>query len=342
MRFLVIRLSSIGDIVHTLPAVATLGETFPQAEIAWAIEKRYACLLEGNPYLKRIVTLDTLGWRKQRNPVKTLREAAGAVRALRDERYNAVIDFQGLVKTGLIARLCRSPRRVGFAKWVHREPGAGLFYTEQVPPPQGKHVIEQNLALVEHLGAPAKTWRFPLPRNPEDERSIEVKLEKENIREFILVNPGGGWITKRWSPENYATLIGKLEAEFPWTVVVTGSPAEEAEIVEILRASGSQTARYLSATLGEFMALARRARLLIGGDTGPLHLAAALGTPIVALYGPTDPARNGPFSPQDISLSTHEPVNHTRRTKRPRFLEGISPEEVLAAVRERMARAHEP
>lgn len=341
MRFLVIRLSSIGDIVHTLPAVAALGEAFPAAEISWAVEKRYACLVEGNPYVKRIVTFDTLGWRKQRNPVRTLREVSQSVRALRGERYDAVIDFQGLVKTGLIARLCRSPRRIGFAKWLHREPGAGLFYIDQVPSPPGKHVIEQNLALVEHLGAPARTWRFPLPLNSDDERSVEAALEKENIREFILVSPGGGWVAKRWSPGNYAALIGKLEAEFPWTVVLTGSPAERAAIAEILRASGARRARYLPATLGELIALARRTSLFIGGDTGPLHIAAALGVPVVALYGPTDPARNGPFSADDISLSTRQPVNHTRRGKSPRFLEGISLEEVLAAVRERMARVHE-
>ncbi|HEX5483177.1 MAG TPA: lipopolysaccharide heptosyltransferase I [Terriglobia bacterium] len=341
MRFLVIRLSSIGDIVHTLPAVAALGEAFPAAEISWAVEKRYACLVEENPYLKRTETLDTFGWRKRRNPVKTLREIAGSVRALRGERYDAVIDFQGLVKTGLIARMCRSPRRIGFAKWVHREPGAGFFYTDQVPPPLGKHVIEQNLALVEHLGASANTWQFPLPLNSGDERSAEAALEKQNIREFILVSPGGGWVAKRWSPENYAALIGKLEAEFPWAVVLTGSPAERAEIAEILRASSSRRARYVSATLGELIALARRASLFIGGDTGPLHIAAALGVPIVALYGPTDSARNGPFSAEDISLSTRQPVNHTRRSKSSRFLEGISPEEVLAAVRERMARVHE-
>ncbi len=338
-KFLVIRLSSIGDIVHTLPAVAALGNTFPDAEITWAVETRYACLLKNNPYLKRLITLDTLEWRRNLSRIGTLREIVQSGRALRQEPFDAVIDFQGLVKTGLIAWMCRSPRRIGFAKYQHREPGAGLFYTEEVPVPTGRHVIEENLALAKWLGARSEVWQFPLPQHAEDDLFVESALENLKIKDFILINPGGGWITKRWPPANYSALLQKLDKELPWSIVMSGSPAEEAEIREIIQRSGSQRACYIPTTLRQYLALCRRARLFVGGDTGPLHIAAALGVPIVALHGPTDPWRNGPFSPADIALSNRGPINHTRKTRNPKFLDGISVSEVLEAVRERLVRS---
>ncbi len=338
-KFLVIRLSSIGDIVHALPAVAALGNTFPDAEITWAVETRYACLLQNNPYLKQVISLDTLGWRCSLNQVATFREIIQTAQALRHEPFDAVIDFQGLVKTGFIAWMCRSPRRVGFAKYQHREPGSGFFYTDEVPVPVGRHVIEENLALVEWLGARAGAWQFPLPQHPEDNLYVESALENRKIKDFILINPGGGWITKRWPPANYSILLQKLDAELPWSTVMSGSPAEEKEILEIIQRSGSQRAHYIPTTLRQFLALGRRARLFVGGDTGPLHIAGALGVPIVALHGPTDPRRNGPFSPADIALSNRGPINHTRKARNPKFLDGISVAEVLEAICERLARS---
>lgn len=340
-NILAIRLSSIGDIVHALPAVSALGETYPQAEITWAIERRYASLLEGNPYVKRVIGIDTLGWRKHWTSLKTIREISSAIRALREQRYDAVIDFQGLIKTGLMSWLCRSPRRIGYARFPHREPGAGFFYTEEAPVPGPVHVIQENMALVERLCARASTWRFPLPRNENDEKYAESSLAA--IGDFILVSPGGGWIAKRWPPASYADLLTQITRRpvlSCLTVVLTGSAAEEEDIRRILESSGNRRAYYIPATLGQYIALARRARLFIGGDTGPMHLAAALGVPVVAIMGPTDPLRNGPFSPLDITLSNHAEVNHTRRGKSPAFLQGISVEDVAAAAEERLARAH--
>lgn len=340
-KVLAIRLSSIGDIVHALPAVSALGETYPEAEITWAIERRYAGLLEANPFVRRVIPLDTLGWRKRFASAQTLREIAAALRALREHRFDAVIDFQGLLKTGLISRLCRSPRRIGYAKTRHREPGVGLFYTEEARAAAGTHVIYENLALVERLGARASSWKFPLPRNANDEKYAESSLSE--IGDFILVSPGGGWIAKRWPPASYAALVARVTQRAPlaaFAIVLTGSPAEERDIRAILENSGGKRAYYVPATVGQYIALARRARLFIGGDTGPMHLAAALGTPVVALMGPTDPARNGPFSPVDIALSNRAPVNHTRRSKAQQFLEGISVGEVIAAAELRLTRAH--
>ena len=341
-RFLVIRLSSIGDIVHTLPAVAALGEALPHAEIHWVVETRHAALLVGNPFIRRVVRLDTLGWRKKLASLQTLRSIVRGVSALREVEYEVAIDFQGLYKSALVAWLSRSRQRLGFAEGWLREPAAAMWYTERVVPHGRQHVIQMNLALVEHVAghplAPGR-WQFPLPRTDADDRFVEEQLAALGARDFIVMNPGGGWTSKRWAPENYAELIDRLEGEFPGEILLTGSPGEESLIGDIIRNSRSGRAKHFVATIIQFISLVRRARLFLSGDTGPLHLAAAVGTPIVAIYGPTDPHRNGPFSAADITLWNRESTTYTRRGQKRGYLAGISVESVLAAIRERLARA---
>ena len=339
-RFLIVRLSSIGDIVHTLPAVSALGRTFSTAEIHWAVERRHALLLGGNPYIHRVIEFDTLGWRKRLTQAATLREVGDGLRALRSCHYDAAIDFQGLWKSSVVAWLSGARERIGFEKAWLREPGAALLYTQRVSPGERKHVIEMNLSLVERLGAQAQPWEFPLPRTDRDDAVVETLLKARNMKDFIVVNPGGGWRSKCWSPENYAGLIRQLQDICNERIVLTGSPDEEDQIGAILDRAGPRRAAYLPTSLIQFIALVRRAKLFIGGDTGPLHLAAAAGTPIVGIYGPTDPARNGPFRPDDIALTNQSPINHTRRGANPEYLPGISVESVVAAVMQRLARAH--
>jgi lipopolysaccharide heptosyltransferase I len=341
LRFLVIRLSSIGDIVHALPAVAALGETFPRAEIDWVVEQKHAELVKGNPFIRRVIQLDTLGWRRRFDSWATIREILDGLKVLRETTYDAAIDFQTLWKSAVIARLARARERLGFAAYWMREPGAEVLYTEQVAPRNRRHVIEQNLALVERLGARAGQWQFPLPSHPEDDRKVEQRLIAIGAREFLIINPGGGWAAKRWAPENYADLIRRLGEELDWPVLLTGSPQEEELIHSILAQAGACRGRYFPSTVSQYIALARRARLFVGGDTGPLHLAAAVGTPVVGIYGPTDPARNGPFAAEDIALWNPRRVNHTRRGAGAVFITGIPVDSVLSAIHERLARAHE-
>ena len=189
-RFLIVRLSSIGDIVHALPAAAALAETYPQARVDWVVEKRHALLLEGNPHLHRVLALDTLGWRKRLTCSATWREMGEGMDNLRRTRYNAALDFQGLWKSAAVAWLSRAQERIGFAgRWM-REPSAGLFYTQRVTPRERVHVVEENLALVERLGARAQHWQFPLPRSDEDDAYVSEQLATLNSGDFIIVNPG--------------------------------------------------------------------------------------------------------------------------------------------------------
>lgn len=342
-KFLIIRLSSIGDIVHALPAAAALGEAFPGAQIDWVVESRHAALLEGNPFLRRVIPLDTLSWRRNLVRGKTLAAIRSSVAALRAENYDTAIDFQGLYKSAFIAWLSRARERVGFTETRLREPAAAAFYTAQVAPRERNHVIELNLALVEYLGVPRidrARWRFPLPTSVADEDHISRQLAELGGRDFMIVNPGGGWQSKRWAPENYAAVIRGMAEEFQGEFLVTGSPDEEPVIEKIRRASATPRAHYFSSTITQFIALARRAKLFVGSDSGPLHLTTAVGTPIVGIYGPTDPARNGPFSPLDITLWNGGPIDYTRRNKSAGYISGISVDSVVSAIQERLARTN--
>jgi lipopolysaccharide heptosyltransferase I len=336
-RFLVIRLSSIGDIVNALPAVAALGQSFPGTEVHWLVENRYAPLLVGNPYVQRIIPLDTLSWRGSLPSASIVKEMAKTLVGLRRSEYAAVLDFQGLWKSAVIALLSGAKVRIGLARPWLREPSAAILYTERVPA-AGRHVVEESLALVEHLGARIGPWQFPLPHTPDADQYVEELLARLEARDFIIINPGGGWKAKRWAPENYDRLIRSLGPRFNGKILLTGSPGENELISGILNRAGTKQAAYFPSSVLQFIALVRRAKLFLGGDTGPMHLAAAVGTPVVAIYGPTDPARNGPFHAADIALYNHAPTNHTRRNSNAAYIEGISFESVLAAIEERLAR----
>ncbi len=343
-RFLVVRLSSIGDIVHTLPAVAALGRANPEAEIHWVVEDRFSELLAANPFVSRLIKLDTLGWRKNPTSGKAMAEIMQGFAALREYPYDAAIDFQGLMKSAIFARLSHSKERIGLAWGWLREPLASSLYTQRVSPKNRTHIIEINLSLVESLGARAAKWEFPLPDQPQDRQAVEAALQRMGTKEFIIVNFGGGWKSKRWSPANYAGLIAALAAQIPFDILVTGAPQEEDVAREIITGAQVPRAKWFPSTLLQFIALARQARLLIGGDTGPLHLAAAVGTPIVALFNAADPRntpeRNGPFNPADIILCGPRPAKQAGSDRDLNYLEGVSVESVVKAALERLGREH--
>lgn len=343
-RFLVVRLSSIGDIVHTLPAVAALGRAHPQAEIHWVVEERFSELLTANPFVSRVIKLDTLGWRKNPASGKAVSEIMQGFAALREYPYDAAIDFQGLMKSAIFARLSHSRERIGLEWGSLREPLASLLYTRRVSPKNCTHIIEINLSLVEALGAGASEWEFPLPDQPQDREAVRTELDRLETKEFIIVNPGGGWKSKRWSPANYAELIAALAGRIPFDILVTGSPQEEDVAREIITGAGVSRAKWFPSTLLQFVALARQARLLVGGDTGPLHLAAAVGTPMVALFNAADPRntpeRNGPFNKADIILCGPRRKKQATHDKDLNYLEGVSVESVVKAALERLGTAH--
>lgn len=333
-RILVVRLGSLGDIVHALPAVASLRDTFPQARLDWLVETRWAELLELNPDLSNIFPVDTRAWRRAPLGLATWRSIAALRRTLREARYDCAIDFQGLYKSAVLGRLSGAARRIGFARSAAKESGAARFYTESASPPAGVHVIEMNRALARAAGAGDTPIRFSLPTNAEDGARVEEMLRSHHLTEFVVLSPGGGWRSKCWPVERYAALHNALARERGWRTVLNAGPGEERLVSEFTAQARVTKPVHFKLTLRQLVALLKRAKVLVSGDTGPLHLTAALGTPVVGLYGPTDPARNGPYGPRAVALHHREKATitykHEERTS-PALL-AITVEEVVAAV----------
>lgn len=308
---LVVKLSAIGDTIHAVPAVAALKELQPDCQITWCVESRSAAMVECLSTVSRVIRLHTHGWRHGRH-LADAKSPWRSFREIRDTRYDVVIDFQGLLKSAVVVRLARTDHRIGWDKDSLREPAAARFYTEQVVA-GGGHVIDRCARLVAPLGVTLpvpRVFPFQLPASAGARAANECSAL--DGRPFIMINPGAGWPTKQWPPERYAQ-VGRLVRErLAREVVVTYGPREE-PLVERMRSEDSRI-RPLRLTLAELAALAEHADCFLSGDTGPMHIASASGAPVVALFGPTDPVRNGPFHRNDITL--HHPLPCSNSYKR--------------------------
>jgi heptosyltransferase I len=283
-RFLIVRLSSLGDLVHTIPAFAALRSSFPAARIDWVVDGRWSELIEMVVGVDHIVQLR-----------RSLPGQLACIRELRAAHYDCAIDLQGRYRSAALSWLSGAKHRIGRDRKATREPGAALFYTDRVIP-TGRHIVDMNVDLVRSAGAqwPAKI-QFPL-RVPEDElRQVREKLSREGIGRYVLVSPGGGWKSKRWPAERYGVLCAELWRLHGLRAVVNIGPGEEDLARSVVRSAGPAKPLVICPSLAELAAFLMDARLVIAADTGPLHLAAALGTRVVALFGATDPARNGPL-----------------------------------------------
>ena len=301
MRILIVKLGAIGDVVHALPALGALRRSMPEARIDWAVEQGGAAqLLQGCARLDELIELDLRGWRRSLMNVGTQTAIRKAMAGLRNARFDLSLDFQGLLKSAMVARLARIPRRIGFAREALREPASALMLTERVAVDDGDHVIRKNLKLVEHLGCDVSgEYEFPVALSGEDERFAGEQIARFDGR-FAILNPGGGWLTKLWGADGFGAIADRLWEAYAMPSVVTYGPGEEGLAQSVVDHSRANAATTLAATLKQLFALARGAKLFIGGDTGPMHIAAAARTPIVAIFGPTTSRRNGPFAPDDV------------------------------------------
>jgi lipopolysaccharide heptosyltransferase I len=333
-RLLVVRLGSLGDLVHTLPAVSAIRRTFPNVEIDWLVDAVHAEFLALVPILTTIVPLHG-------------RNAAAWLRARRDlkrRRYDVALDFQGLLKSAALARLSGARRVLGFDRGSLREGTAAPFYTEQAQVGEGRHVIEKNLRLAAAIGAHAAGLEFPIAPVKSDVVSAFVARRPGP---FALVNPCAAWPNKQWPPERLGHIAAAIRERHGLGSVVLWGPDEEALADSVVKASRGAAVAAPNTTLTDLVALARHARLMISGDTGPLHIAAALGVRVVALFGPTDPARNGPWDRADCSLSRYEQCacHYERRCRYPPkdwCLGSIEEDEVLEAIERRLRPPAEP
>jgi heptosyltransferase-1 len=283
-RFLVVRLSSLGDIVHTFPAVAALRETFPNSEIAWLTHPRWKLLVDSSGLASEV-------WATETRSLTSLQAILGRIRK---KKFSAAIDYQGLWKSAALPFLGGVPRRIGFSSETIREFGVPVLYTERVRCTQ-THIADQNGELSLRAGARQGSARVALTSPPPEESALREYLQAHGIERYVALSPGGGWRSKCWPPDRFGALCKKIRDSFGLRCVVNYGPGEEVLAAAVRDASCDADPLLYNGELGQLMALLRNAICIVGGDTGPLHLAVALGTPAVALFGPTDPARNGPY-----------------------------------------------
>ncbi|MFV1950851.1 MAG: lipopolysaccharide heptosyltransferase I [Nitrospinota bacterium] len=340
-RILIVKLSSIGDVVHALPVLKTLRKNYPGAYIAWVVESKAREILEGNKDLDEIIVVSTGKWRKKLN-LSTINEIISRIKVLRNKRFDLAIDIQGLVKSGVIAYLSGARVRIGFNRSDAREPLNRLFMTTN-PPPIGKdiHVIDKNLSLLRSLGLNSFRKEFTIQTSPADERYIDDFIRSRNIdpeNGLIAVNPGIGFKTKGWGGKNYAELSNRIMDELNKKVMLTWGPGEEGLVSDISNMMHHKPVTPPLTTLKQATALLRRCEMFIGSDTGPLHIAAAIDIPTVAIFGPTDPIRNGPYG--DNHAVIHKNLScsgcYKRRCRTMECMKGITVEEVYRAVKEKI------
>ena len=339
----------MGDVIHTLPAVHAIREAFPHAHIGWLIEERWAELLCApgapqrgarsglRPLVDEVHTVNLGPWGRSLFSLSTLQGVATIWNDVRDARYDVAVDLQGAMRSALLARL--SGARVVYGAAEPRESPASLWYTRKVVA-RGRHVIEQNLSVADALSGHRRRASSPdiagdFPRDAQAEELVTRWLAEDGIGDFAILNPGAGWGAKRWPAERYGEVARGL-VDLGIRSVINYGPGEEELVLGVEAASGG-AARAMSCTISELIALTRRARLFVGGDTGPMHLAAALRVPVVGIFGPTDPARNGPYRTRSIVLRSEESVtSHARRAEADEGMLGIGSAAVVAAARELM------
>ena len=332
--FVIVRLGSLGDVIHAIPVAAALRRAYQTARVDWVVDPRYLELLNLVTCVDRRIPLDPRGVRRSTGRAG-FRQTLGE---LRDVHYDAAIDLQGLLKSAILSRLIRARKTIGFPKVHLREPMARFLYTETPDPGEATHVIFKNLALLAPVGVFDRRIEFPItiPDTP----TVNVVNGRFGADGFAVINPGAAWPNKRWPAERFAALALGVREELGLRSLVLWGPGEQSLAQAVVAAAGGAAEVSPPTSIVDLVGISHHARLMISGDTGPLHIAGAVGTPIVALFGPTFPERNGPWDPGDVTLSrAAQCVCHYRRACRKPVpcIDDIQVADVLAAVRQRMA-----
>ena len=343
MNILIIKTSAIGDVTHTLPALNAIRRRYPDAHIAWLVEEAAADLVVGQPALDRVLVSGRKRWLQELKGPKRLdaiRELFGFIRQVRDTEYDLLIDFQGLLKSSMWVALARAKRKVGFGRGMEHSEFSYLFLNERVPPVSMEvHAAERQLLLLKRLGMEAGKPKMDIPAEERHEREVDRLLKEAGLSghtPLAVVNAVTTWPTKHWEDEKFAQVADGLLGR-GWKVVFSGGPGDR-ERIEQIRASMRHQA-YSAAgktSLKTLAALFRRARVVITIDTGPMHIAAAVGTPVVALFGPTAPWRTGPVGDNHIIVREKLSCSpcYRKTCESVRCMRNISTERVLEAVEE--------
>lgn len=340
MNILIVKLSAIGDVVHTLPTLAALRKRYPDADITWVIEETASDLIMDHSHLDRVIISRRKSWigDLQRGRIgKALKEIRSFVRVLRARRYDLVIDFHGLFKSAVIVLMSGGKRKLGYDSLQEL---SSLFYNEKIPEDMGKHAVDRYLDFARHLGERVDTPEFILPIQEENENRVRALLAAKGIGPedpFVAVSPQALWETKLWSDQKFAQLSERIIQELNMPVVFTGGEEKSTEGIQSFMAL-PYTDLAGRTTLRDLACLYREASLLVTTDSGPMHLAVAMETPVVALFGPTDPARTGPYGKHHtvirMELSCSPCFLKTCETRQ--CMQGITVEDVFQAIRKKL------
>jgi 3-deoxy-D-manno-octulosonic-acid transferase/heptosyltransferase-1 len=340
MNILIVKLSAIGDVIHTLPSLAALRKRYPDAHITWVVEEMASDLIMDHPHLNRVIISRRKSWigdLRHGRARSTLEEIKMFLSELRAQHYDLVIDFHGLFKSAVIVLLSGGGRKLGYDSL---QEGSGLFYSEKIREDMGKHAVDRYLDFVRHLGVQVETPEFTLAIGPENENRVRELLAAGGIGPgdpFVAVSPRALWETKLWSDQKFAQLSERMIQELNLPVVFTGGKASDTEGIQSFM---TQPCVDLAGrtTLRDLACVFRKASLLVTTDSGPMHLAAAMETPVVALFGPTDPARTGPYGKRHTVIRMELPCSpcffRTCDTKR--CMREMTVEDVYQGVRKKL------
>ena len=308
LRILIVKLSAIGDVVHTIPALCAIRKAMPDAFIGWVVEELSSELLKGHPYLNKLYVIPKSRWKG--NYGKYLfTEIVPFFQKIARDKYDVAIDFQGLTKSGVVTFLSGAKTRIGFGDKDARELNR-LFTNEKITPPENKpHIIDRNLFLLKPLGIKNPEYEFKLSIPGDVIVYIEDKLKAVGIssdEKFIFINPGAGWITKRVSLDVLSEVGKRIVEKYNLRVMLTYGPGEEKMVKELKEMIGSKALISTKMSLMQFSALLNRCKLFIGGDTGPTHLASALDVPVVSFFGASDARRNRPYGAKSYVVQLNE------------------------------------
>ncbi len=335
-KVLIVRLGALGDVLHALPAQQLLHTRLPGARIDWLAEPPYIPLLRCAPGIRRAWPVNLRRWKSDSSEAPDL---VRLIKLLRRERFDMVVDFQGLLKSAVLARIAGPGRVVGFRAERFKETGTGWLYThrEKGESDLSQHVIDGNLRLIKRfVGGNNATPLVPFKIPREDQAYVRRRLSDFEIHNPVLLNPGAGWVTKRWPASEYGWLARMIVERLGLPVTVTYGPGEEGLVEELRQAAGINLVAFPT-TITQLAALCRASRLMVAGDSGPLHLAVSTGTPVVAILGPTATARNGPYSETDIVVKRDLPCSNSYKRVCSQFIcMDIPGETVFQAVQRRL------
>ena len=339
MRILLVKLSSIGDVVHTLPALAALRKRYPDAHLSWLVDEAASDLLCSHPMLNEVIIYPRRRFGKLsgnlRQWPRLIKEARSFISHLRSKSYDVVIDFQGLLKSGILTGLSRGACKLGFAGG--RE-GSSIFLTDKLPHyDPDEHAVFRYLRLASHLDADIKKPEFPLAIGKADTEKVGQLLKEAGVVDcrILCLNPGATWETKRWAPKGFAEVADTCFERWDMVPIIVGGPGDKSLASNIAMFAKHPVIDFTGLTsLRTLAALYQRVGAVVSTDTGPMHLAVAAGAPLVALFGPTAPWRTGPFGMEQQAIRLGLPCSpcFKRHCPDPKCMMDISSEQVIEAV----------